>query len=136
VIDSASPPSPLAALLGPVTCHRGADALTLSGAAADSADDMLILTFIAATVPDLPGALDAATISALDRDRYRIASGSGEWVVGATSLHVHRDIGRVFYRAIPPRAVPLRKRLFWRGMLALAGTSAGKRLLLSLRRWA
>jgi hypothetical protein len=55
-------------------------------------------------------------------------------MIEATSLHVHRDVGNAFYRAVPPRLVPLRKRLFWRVVLALAGTGAGKRLLLSIRR--
>jgi hypothetical protein len=119
---------------GPVTCRRTPNALTLSGCAGDSADDRLILTFIAPSIPDLPDSLNAATVLALDERRFRIASGSRDWIVEATSLHVHRDIGNVFYRAVPPRPAPLRKRLFWRVVLALAATRAGKRLLLSLRR--
>ncbi|MGH8298735.1 MAG: hypothetical protein ACRES6_05555 [Steroidobacteraceae bacterium] len=124
---------PLAAFRGPVTCRRTANALTLTGAAADSRDDRLILTFIGPTLPDVPDALTAPEVIALDEHRYRIICPARKWDIEATSAHVHRDIGKRFYRAIPPRPVPLKKRLFWRVVLALAGTRAGKRLLLSLR---
>ena len=130
--DSAAPL--LAAFRGPVACRRSVGGLTLTGCAADCADDILIVTFIAASVPDLPDSLSAAAIRARDGRHYRIMSGSRDWLVEATSVHVHRDIGREFYRAIPPRPVPLKKRFLWRTILALAGTRAGKRLLSSLRR--
>ena len=132
--DTNSPLSPLAVFRGPVICRRTANALTLSGAAADSADDRLILTLITPSSPAVPDSLTGASIRAVDPRHYRITSESGELLVEATALHVHRDIGRAFYRAVPPRPVPLKKRFFWRVVLALAGTRAGKRLLLSLRR--
>ena len=132
--DTDPVPAPLAAFRGPVTCRRAAGVLTLTGAAADSADDILILTVVAPTLPGLPDRLTAATVRALSERRYRITCASENWVVEAASIHVHRDIGKVFYRAVPPRPAPLGKRLFWRAMLALAGTGPGKRLLLSLRR--
>jgi hypothetical protein len=47
---------------------------------------------------------------------------------------VHRDIAVPFYRAIPPRRVPLVKRIFWRVVLALAATRTGLALLRRLRR--
>jgi hypothetical protein len=134
VTDIDSPPSPLAAFQGPVVCRRGANALTLTGAAADCADDILILTFVAPDIRGLPDRLSGATVRCLGGGRYGIGSASGDWVVEASSVHAHRDIGSVFYRAVPPRPTPLKKRLFWRVVLALAGTGAGKRLLLSLRR--
>lgn len=130
--DSAAPL--LAAFRGTVACRRSVGGLILTGGAADSADDILIVTFIAASVPDLPDSLSAATIRARDGRYYRIMSGSRDWLIEATSVHVHRDIGREFYHAIPPRPVPLKKRLLWRTVLALAGTRAGKRLLSVLRR--
>ncbi|MGH8180925.1 MAG: hypothetical protein ACRETR_08100 [Steroidobacteraceae bacterium] len=132
--DSSAPP--LAAFRGSVACRRDVSGLTLTGCAADSADDIMIVTFIAAAVPDLPDALSAAAIRARDERHYRIVSGARDWLIEATSVHVHRDIGREFYGAIPPRPVPLKKRFFWRAVLALAGTRAGKQLLLSLRRQA
>jgi hypothetical protein len=126
-------PQPLAAFRGVVTCRRTFNALTLTGPAADSQDDRLILTFISPTPPDVPHSLTAPDVVALDEHHYRIVSSSQRWDIEATSAHVHRDIGNAFYRAIPPRPAPLKKRLFWRVVLALAGTRAGKRLLLSLR---
>lgn len=135
MIDTASPaPQSLAAFRGPVACRRSRNALTLIGAAADSADDVLILTFIASAIPGVPDSLTAATVRTLDERRYRISCGSHDWIVEATTVHVHRDVGGAFYRAIPPRVAPLRKRFLWRVVLALAGTRAGKRLLLSVRR--
>ena len=118
---------------GAVVCRRAAHALTLSGFAKDSAEDLLILTFLAHWVPELPASLSAATVSALDERCWRIACASGDWVVEATSVHVHRAIGDAFYRAIPPRPAPLAKRLFWRAVMALAGSWAGERVLRSGR---
>ena len=134
--DTDSPPSPLAAFAGAVTCSRCGNALTLTGSAAESAAGILILTFVDAGVCGLPDRLSAATVRTLGGCRYGISSGSRDWVMEASSVHVHRDIGKAFYRAVPPRPTPLGKRLFWRVVLALAGTRAGKRVLLSLRRQA
>jgi hypothetical protein len=136
VTDGLSFPSQVAAFRGPVACRRTADSLTLIGAAADSADDRLILTFISPSMAEVPDSLAAAIVRAVDEHHYRIASASGDLTIEAASLHVHRDIGSMFYRAVPPRPAPLGKRIFWRIVLALAGTRAGKRLLLSLRRQA
>ena len=132
--DTASPVSPLAVLHGPVSCRRLRNALTLTGAAADPGGGVLIVTLITSTIPDMPESMAAASISALDGQQYRIASGARDWIVAATTAHVHRDIGDAFYRAIRPRAAPLSKRIFWRIVLALASTRAGKRLLLAVRR--
>lgn len=134
--DTLSFPSQVAAFRGPVTCRLTADSLTLIGAAADSADDRLILTFISPSMAEVPDSLAAAIVRAVDEHHYCIASASGDLTVEAASLHVHRDIGSVFYRAVPARPAPLGRRIFWRVVLALAGTRAGKRLLLSLRRQA
>jgi len=129
-----NPPfSRLAAFRGPVNCGHARDALTLTGAAADAEDERLIVTFIAATCAAVPESLAAAEVRALDEHHYRIITSARSWDIEAASVHVHRDIGTAFYRAIPPRPVPLRKRLLWRFILTLAGTRAGKRLLLSLR---
>jgi hypothetical protein len=134
VTDTIQPPLSLAAFRGPVTCRRTFNALILSGAAADSTADVLILTFIGPTGAAFPDSLTDAAILALGERHYRITSDSRDWTLEATSVHVHRDIGTAFYRGIPPRRARLTKRLFWRVVLALAGTRAGKRLLLSLRR--
>lgn len=132
--DSVPPPSALAVFRGAVVCRRFANVITLAGPAADSPDDDLILSFIARDFPGLPEFLTAPVVVALDEHRYRVISRSQDWIIEATSLHVHRDIGNSFYRAIPPRAVPLVKRFFWRMVLVLAGSRAGRGLLLSFRR--
>jgi hypothetical protein len=134
VTDTDPTVSLLAAFRGTVTCSRTAGALILSGAAADSADDRLILTLISSSIPDIPDSLSAVILTAVGEHRYRIASASRDLVVEATSFHVHRDIGRTFYRAVPPRPVPLRKRFFWLAVLWLAGSRTGKHVLSSLRR--
>lgn len=127
-------PVPVAAFRGAVTCHHTSSMLTLTGAAADVADERLILTFITPTSPGLPGSLAGPAVVVPDGRRYRITSGSRAWTVEATSVHLHRDIGNAFYRAVPSRPAPLRKRLFWRVVLALAHTAIGKRALLAVRR--
>jgi hypothetical protein len=127
-------PRPLAAFRGAVRCRRASNALTLSGPAGDSEDERLILTFIGSGPVGLPDSLAAAEVLALDEHHFRIIAPAGSWQVEASSAHVHRDIDAAFYRAIPPRQAPLKKRLFWRFVLMLAGTRTGKRLLLSLRR--
>jgi hypothetical protein len=108
--------------------------VTLSGAAAHPAGERIILTLFTSSAADLPTSLSAVAVAELTGDRYRIASASRSWILEATSVHVHHDIADAFYRAIAPRTVPLKKRLFWAVVLALASTRAGKRLLLSLRR--
>jgi hypothetical protein len=136
VTDSAFAPSTLATFRGAVSCARSANTLTLSGADADCADDRLILTFVSSSLPDVPDVLRGASVRAMDARHYRITSPSRDFDIETSSLHLHRDIGRAFYRAIPPRRVPLKKRIFWRVVLWFAGTAAGKRVLASRRRQA
>ena len=52
-----------------------------------------------------------------------------EQAVIAGSDSRHRDVGVQFYRAVPPRPVPWRKRLFWRALLAFAATPVAALLL-------
>lgn len=126
-------PTLLAAFRGPVTCRRTRAALTFRGVAADAPDERLIVTLTAAAIADLPERLRDVSVSALGPQRYRVVCAERDCTVEAVSAHVHRDIASAFYRAIPPRAVPLGKRIFWRWVMALAGTRSGKRLLLALR---
>jgi hypothetical protein len=133
VTDTDPTVSLLAAFRGAVACRRTAGALILSGYAADSTTDRLILTLVSSSIPDIPDSLTAVILTAAGDGRYRIASESWELVVEATSLHVHRDVGTVFYRAVPPRPVPLTKRFFWLAVLWLAGSRTGKLVLSSLR---
>ena len=125
---------PLAAWRGPVSCRRSPHALILTGLTGEPGEAGLILTFLASELPEVPDSLTAAEVLVLDEHHYRIVTATRSWEIEASSVHVHRDIAAAFYRAIPPRQVPLRKRLFWRVVLALAGSRLGKRLLFGRKR--
>ncbi len=126
----------VAAFQGPVSCRRddGVSAgLTLVGSAADSPGETLILSLIGAAPRDLPGTLPEARVIALDGQRYRIESPPREWLLVARAWFAHRDVGTRFYRAVPPRPVPWKKRLFLGLVLLLAGGRLGRRMLRALR---
>jgi hypothetical protein len=121
---------------GGVSCRRdeGPLGLTLIGRTTDRPDEIATLAFTAAAPPGLPEALEDATVEQVGAGRYRIWSGKREWILSARSAHLHREVSTTFYRAISPRLVPWNKRLFWRVVLAMASSRAGRRLLLTLRR--
>jgi hypothetical protein len=126
----------IAVFHGPVVCRREAGVragLTLVGAAADCPAETLILTFLAPAPEDLPGSLSAPSVVELDGQCYRIASPPREWLLWAPAVHVHRNVGATFYRAVPPRPVPPAKRIFWWLVLTLARRRTGQRLLRALR---
>jgi len=66
--------------------------------------------------------------------QYRIGAEQREWLIASPAVHLHRDLGAQFYRAIPPRPAPWAKRVFWRVVLSLAASRAGLALLRALRR--
>jgi hypothetical protein len=121
---------------GGVSCRRddGPLGLTLIGRTTDRPDEIATLAFAAAAPPGLPEALEDATVEQVEDGRYRIRSDLREWVFSARSAHLHREVASTFYRAIAPRLVPWKKRLFWRIVLAVAASRVGKTLLLTLRR--
>ena len=121
---------------GSVRCDRKAPAraLTLSGMTAESRGGATSLTLSAAAPVECPHTLEDAVVEHLGGRQYRIRCAAGEWLVEAAAVHVHREIAEAFYRAIPPRPAPWRKRLFWRIVLALAGSRAGLAALRILRR--
>jgi hypothetical protein len=129
-------PELLAAFRGPVTCTRaaGVPELTLSGNSAQAPGGETTLAFSAAELPDLPGTLHDAVVERLDGGQYRIVSAPREWLISASAAHLHRDIAADFYRAIPPRPAPWKRRLFLRVVLALAASRAGLAALRALRR--
>lgn len=121
---------------GGVSCRRD-DAplgLTLIGRTTDRPDEIATLAFAGTAPPNLPEALEDATVEQVDVGRYRIWSGRREWIFPARSAHLHREVSATFYRAISPRLVPWNRRLFWRVVLAIAASPVGRRLLLVLRR--
>ncbi len=122
---------------GEVSCDRerqGPLGLTLTGPAADRPEEMLTAAFAGRAPADLPEFLTDALVIAVDERHYRISRPPGDWRVEANAVFVHRDVGAAFYRAIPPRAAPLGKRLLWNLLLWLAASGAGPRLLLAMRR--
>ena len=129
-------PEPVAHFRGPVSCLRGSAplGLTLIGETPGHPGERTALAFSAPAPADFPAALEGAVIERVGAQQYRITSAPREWLIAAPAVHLHRDIGARFYRAIPPRRVPLRKRLFWRVVLALAASRAGLVLLRTLRR--
>ena len=121
---------------GAVACTRTPDGplgLTLTGRTADRPGEEVRLAFAAAAPADLPAHLEGAVIERAGPGRYRIASGTRSWTVAGRAVYLHRDVGQEFYRAIPPRAAPLRRRLLFGAMLALARSRAGIALLRALR---
>jgi hypothetical protein len=121
---------------GGVSCRRddGPLGLTLIGRTTDRPDEVATLAFAATAPPGLPEALEDATVEQVEAGRYRIRSDQREWIFFARSAHLHREVASTFYRAISPRLVPWKKRLFWRIVLAVAASRVGKTLLLTLRR--
>ncbi|MBS0365845.1 MAG: hypothetical protein JSR67_08495 [Proteobacteria bacterium] len=63
----------------------------------------------------------------------RLHSRELDTTLPVAALHVHRDVGAALAAAVPPRAAPWSKRLFWRMVLGLARSSAGLALLTALR---
>jgi hypothetical protein len=129
-------PETLATFCGTVRCERSAQpgALTLRGMTSESRGEETSLTLSAASAVECPDTLEDAIVDHLEGNQYRIRCGKGEWLVEAAAVHLHREIAEAFYRAIPPRPAPWRKRLFWRVVLALAASRAGLAALRVLRR--
>jgi hypothetical protein len=122
---------------GGVSCRRDSSSplgLTLIGWTTEHPDEKVSLAFSGQAPDSLPEVLEDPTVDCIGDGRYRIVTGPREWTIEVTALHLHREIAASFYQAIPPRAAPWSKRLFWRLVLGLAATSWGKRLLLALRR--
>jgi hypothetical protein len=108
--------------------------LTLIGRTIDRPDEIASLTFVGSAPPNLPEALEDATVEQRAEGGYRIWSGRRDWIVDARSAHLHREVSTTFYRAIAPRLVPWNKKLFWRVVLGMASSPVGRRLLLAMRR--
>ena len=102
-------------------------------AAADRPAETLILTFTGPAPDDLPQTLPAPSVVGLDGQCYRIASPPREWLLWAPAVYIHRDVGAAFYRALPPRPVPLKRRAFWWLVLMLARRRVGRSVLRALR---
>jgi len=116
---------------GWISCRRDGEGplgLILVGRTQDPPEEFVQLAFSCKAPADLPEALEDAVVEKLGERQYRLTSGDRSWILNAAS-HLHRDVAGAFYRALPPRPVPLRKRLFWRALLGLASHRAGRWLL-------
>jgi hypothetical protein len=118
---------------GPVRIAPGYGALRTTLSGRDATGRPLTVGFAAAAPAGLPAQLPDAVIEPDAGGALRIRSSAGVWAIAARSAHVHTDVGAAFYRAIPPRPVPLSRRLFWRAVLMLAGSRGGMALLRTLR---
>ena len=130
-------PDTIVSFRGPVSCLRGTAplGLTLVGETPAHPGERTALAFSVAAPPEgLPESLDGALIERVAAQQYRIRAASREWLLTAPAIHLHRDVAAQFYRAIPPRRVPLMKRIFWNVVLALAASRAGLALLRTLSR--
>ena len=117
---------------GWISCRRDGEGplgLILVGRTSQHRRDEAVQVAFSCPAPvDLPEALEDARIEFLGDRRHRLTSGDKSWTLDG-AVHVHREVAGAFYKAIPPRPVPWRKRLFWRVMLSLASTPLGRRLL-------
>jgi hypothetical protein len=125
---------PLAEFSGRVRVLRAPGSplgLTLTGASAVPPGDAMQLAFAgsAPAEPELPEALDGARIEQGPPGTFDIVSGTRSFRIAAPGVHVHHDVGREFYAAIPGRAVPLMRRLLLAAALAIASSRAGLTLL-------
>ena len=123
---------PLVAFRGAVVVQRqstGALGLTLVGAAGESRGEPTTLAFSGNAPGGLPDALADLNVVAAGATRYLLESAAREWSLEAAAAHLHHDVGTAFYRALPPRRVPLAKRCLWALVLTLAASRAGLALL-------
>ena len=123
--------APLAAFTGPVDCRRaesGPIGLMLIGRSADR-PERIWLAFEGVAPRDLPALIESATVQRTSAQHYQIASQERAWTLTAARVHLHRDVSAVFCAALPPRPVPLLKRLLWALGLIVAASPAGRWLI-------
>jgi hypothetical protein len=109
----------------------GLGGITLLGQLAE-ADGTLTpaqLSLIGQPRPELPAALNDVTFEALATPQIVLRSDTHEWRIPCITWQLHRDAGRAFYAAIPPRVAPWTRRLAWRVLLGTAATAPGQWLL-------
>jgi hypothetical protein len=114
---------------GPVECRldpRGPIGLTLIGR---RGNEILHVTFVGVASGDFPARLEAPVVEPAGEHEYRIVSVGVRRTIRAQRVFLHRDVREAFCGAVPARPAPVAKRVFWRAVLALAGTSLGRRLL-------
>jgi hypothetical protein len=118
---------------GRTSCRRDGEGplglLLVGRITQDREEEDVEVAFSCPAPSDLPAELEDAKLELVAGNRHRLTSGERSWSLQGP-VHVHREISPVFYKALPPRPVPIRKRLFWRVMLTLAANPVARRLLL------
>lgn len=115
-------------LEGPIDCRRTASAcVTFIGRA--QRGERTYLTLTVAAPADLPSRIDGGTVEWLDGGQCLIFMPGREWHLESPRSFVHRDASGAFYAALPPRRVPLTKRMLFRVVLAAARSGIGRRWL-------
>jgi hypothetical protein len=120
---------------GWISCRRDGEGplgLILVGRTSQQHDETVQVAFSCPAPPDLPEALEDAWVEFLGPHDHRITSDGRSWSLHGAA-HVHREVASAFYKALPPRPVPWKKRVFWRVMLGLASNPLGRRVLLRSR---
>lgn len=118
---------------GWISCRRDGEGplglLLVGRTNQDGQEEAVQIAFSCPAPADLPAELEDATLELLGSHQHRLSSGERSWSLQGP-VHIHREISSAFYKALPPRAVPWRKRLFWRLMLGLAANPLARWLLL------
>jgi hypothetical protein len=118
---------------GPVTWAPGPSrgGITLLGqlAEADGTSTPAQLSLVCQQLQPLPAVLTDVTFEALTAPQIVLRSGAREWRIACVTWQLHRDVGAMFYAAIPPRVAPWTRRLAWRVLLGTAATAPGQWLL-------
>jgi len=81
---------------------------------------VLLLAFSRAPVQRVPDRLTDPSAGRLDSGCYALLSAEGRWTIEPSTYFLHRDVGREFYRVLPPFKVPWKKRVLWRLILIVA----------------
>jgi hypothetical protein len=115
-------------LKGPIEC-RSTAAACVTFVGQTERGERAYVTLAVPAPADLPARIDDGAVDLLEGGRCRVSMAGREWHLDSRQLLVHRDASGPFYTALPPRRVPLAKRLLYGLMLVVAGSPAGKRWL-------
>jgi hypothetical protein len=95
---------------------------------ADGSSTPAQLSLICRETPRLPASLADVTVEALGAE-VLLRSGTESRRIACRTWQLHRDVGAMFYAAIPPRQTPWIRRFTWRLLLGMAATAPGQWLL-------
>jgi hypothetical protein len=123
---------------GPVTCVAGPGraGITLIGkiVEADGGTTPAQLSLSGEESAQLPTTLEDVTFEALTPQDILLRSGVREWRLRGMAWQLHRDVGAMFYAAVPPRTTPWSRKFAWRVLLGIAAIAPGRWLLARLAR--